>query len=1004
MMNIPSDLHFTQNENIYRTLIEESLTAVGLYVGPNLLIKIANKAIIDIYGKGDDVIDKPFFDVLPELRYQDIYQILNEVYKTGIAHEAKEGRLGLVKDGELQIRFFNFSFKPLKNDGGEVWAILNTAAEVTELVTTRQKLADSEMRTRFALDAADLGTWNLDPLHRVVIWDERCREFFGSTMGERATLEEMLSCIHPEDIELVQHKITESIDPSQRRPYDIKYRTTDKQGNIRWIRAIGNASFNQDNACVLFGGTVQDITREVVDSEEQQKLIALIDNTAEAIGVTTMSAQVTYLNKAGYKMLGIDNYGDAFRPAADYFMPADSDNNTNEATTAIIKTGKWHGERVYRHFKTGEAIPVYLNAFRVDDPETGKPIAMASVARDLRPEKELRLEQDKLLLLIENSSDCILLVDTDNNITYLNAAGRAMLGFSKHEKVFRRNTDFLMPGEWERVSSKMLKSVDNKGRWTGQLNCRHFKTHEMVPVYCTTMTVTDPTTAKSLGRAAVCRDMRKEIAAQQALAESERFLQNITMAAPISLWMCNDKGDITYVNHTWSVWTGMTNEQILGKGWLNALVKEDRKNTADKFLADMAMRRYYEVNFRILNKDGDVRWCIATGNPQYDAAGNFIGYIGACTDITEKTLVEHQLKLKNDELNDQIKQFEFVTGFMPVQLWTSTTDGNLDYVNRRTLDYFGKHAKELMGADWILQVHPDDRDECIVTWSHSLRTGEVYQFEFRLRNANDEYRWHLARALPFYSEGKIVKWFGTNTDIDEQKQLQRQKDDFLGIASHELKTPVTSIKAYAQVLGAMLVKGGEDKKAQMVGRMDAQINRLTNLIGDLLDVTKINSGKIQFNKTWFDFDLSIAETAADLQHTANKHTLVTELGKTGKIYADKDRISQVITNFITNAIKYSPHADKIIIKTCKTGDEVSVCVRDFGIGIPADKTEKVFEQFYRVSGSKQHTFPGLGLGLYISSEIIKREGGKMWVTSTEGKGSDFCFSLPIDNKHRAADM
>jgi PAS domain S-box len=760
-MNILSDLPFSQNENIYQTLIEESLAAVGLYVGPELVIKIANKAMIDIYGKGDGVLNKPYFEASPELRYQDIYQILNNVYATGVAYEAKEGRLGLVKDGELQIRFFNFSFKPLKNGDGQVWAILNTATEVTELVRTRQKLAELEARTQFALDAADLGTWNLDPLHNNVIWDERCQEFFGFTKGERATLEDVLSCIHPEDVELVRTKIADSIDPVQRKPYDIKYRIISRNNkDSRWIRAIGNASFNQDNVCTRFGGTVQDITRET---------------------------------------------------------------------------------------------------------------------------------------------------------------------------------------------------------------------------------------------AAISRNMRKEIAAQQALTESERFLQTITTAAPISLWMSDDKGDLTYANHTWTEWTGLSAEETLGTGWLSALVQADRQYASDKFLADVAARRNYEVNFRILNKSGDVRWCIATGNPQFNADGAFTGYIGAFTDITEKTLVEHQLKLKNDELNDQIKQFEFVTGFMPVQLWTSTIQGDLEYVNQRMLDYFGIEPERIIGPEWILHVHPDDREGCIAAWSHSLRTGDIYQCEFRLRSQNDEYHWHLARALPFYNDGKIVKWFGTNTDIDEQKQLQRQKDDFLGVASHELKTPVTSIKAYAQVLGAMLNKEGEDKKAQMVKRMDAQVNRLTNLIGDLLDVTKINSGKLLFNKTWFDFNQAIAETVADLQHTTQKHKLITKFSETGNVYSDKDRVSQVITNLITNAIKYSPHADQIIIQTKRDNDQVSVCVKDFGIGIPPSKTDKIFEQFYRVSGSKQHTFPGLGLGLYISSEIIKREAGKIWVNSVEGKGSDFYFSLPVNN-------
>jgi signal transduction histidine kinase len=142
----------------------------------------------------------------------------------------------------------------------------------------------------------------------------------------------------------------------------------------------------------------------------------------------------------------------------------------------------------------------------------------------------------------------------------------------------------------------------------------------------------------------------------------------------------------------------------------------------------------------------------------------------------------------------------------------------------------------------------------------------------------------------------------------------------------------------------------------------------------------------------------VKELVEDLQRTTEKHTLVEKFGITGIVFGDKERIGQVITNLITNAIKYSPQANKIIIHTRMNGNEVTLCVQDFGIGIAEDKLDKVFEQFYRVSGDMQHTFPGLGLGLYISSEIIKREGGRIWVTSKHGEGSIFCFALPLKNK------
>ena len=560
--------------------------------------------------------------------------------------------------------------------------------------------------------------------------------------------------------------------------------------------------------------------------------------------------------------------------------------------------------------------------------------------------------------------------------------------------VLPHNSKFIMEGELDKLRDIINKELLQQGKWSGDILYRNFKTGEAIPVNGTTMLIYDPV-GKPQGRATIARDLRGEIAGKKALVESEHLLQNITSAAPTALWMADENGMITYTNKTWEDWTGQTKQQTMGMGWLHAILPEDRERAAEKFMSDLKSQRPYIVDFRIYNKNKEIRWCIATGNPQYNQNGRFMGYIGACTDVTEKTITDIELQQKNGELNDQIKQFEFVTDFMPVQLWTATITGELDYANKQTLNFFGGAVNDITGDNWPDHIHSDDRPGYTAAWAEALQAGKFFQYELRLRDKRGNHKWHLSRALPFKNDGEIVRWFGTNTDIDELKQLQRQKDDFLGIASHELKTPVTSIKAYAQVLEAMLTREGEEKKAAMVTKMDAQLNRLTNLIGDLLDVTKINSGRILFNKVWFDFNQAIQESVQDLQHTTNKHTLVLDLKDTGKVYSDKERIGQVITNLVTNAIKYSPLSDRIIISTEREGDMVTVCVEDFGIGIAEDKKDRVFEQFYRVSGDKQHTFPGLGLGLYISHEIIRREGGKMWVNSVEGKGSTFCFSLPV---------
>ena len=245
------------------------------------------------------------------------------------------------------------------------------------------------------------------------------------------------------------------------------------------------------------------------------------------------------------------------------------------------------------------------------------------------------------------------------------------------------------------------------------------------------------------------------------------------------------------------------------------------------------------------------------------------------------------------------------------------------------------------------------------------------------------------------AEGEVYAILHCATDVTKLVQLQKQKDEFLGIASHELKTPVTSIKAYTQVLERMIRKEGDEKKANMVHKMDIQLNRLTGLIGDLLDVTKIQSGKMTFNPVDFEFDVLVNEMVDEIQHTTSQHRIELDVNSNASVYADKERIGQVIVNFLSNAIKYSNDADSIFVASYLYDDEVILSVRDYGIGISRDLQHLVFDQFYRVGGNLQHTYPGLGLGLYISSEIVKNEGGRIWVESEEGKGSTFYFALKI---------
>ncbi|HYK08648.1 MAG TPA: HAMP domain-containing sensor histidine kinase [Candidatus Eisenbacteria bacterium] len=262
----------------------------------------------------------------------------------------------------------------------------------------------------------------------------------------------------------------------------------------------------------------------------------------------------------------------------------------------------------------------------------------------------------------------------------------------------------------------------------------------------------------------------------------------------------------------------------------------------------------------------------------------------------------------------------------------------------------------------------------------TLDVEDFYQFSFAIGTYCDVLVSKIAFA---YHENYI----------QTLKKQAQHKDEFMSVATHELKTPVTSLKAFAQVMQSRLARAGDEKSALQLSKMDAQLNKLTALIGDLLDATKIDTGKLEFHQGYFDFNELVNEIVEEMQLTTERHRIIKKLSATKTIYGDRTRLGQVMVNLLSNAIKYSPHGDTILVSTMGDKKYITCCVQDYGIGIAKENHSKIFERFQRVGN--QDTFGGLGLGLFIASRIIQRHGGTMQVESEKNKGSTFCFTLPV---------
>lgn len=235
-------------------------------------------------------------------------------------------------------------------------------------------------------------------------------------------------------------------------------------------------------------------------------------------------------------------------------------------------------------------------------------------------------------------------------------------------------------------------------------------------------------------------------------------------------------------------------------------------------------------------------------------------------------------------------------------------------------------------------------------------------------------------------------------DITHRKQLEKQKDDFIGIVSHELKTPLTGIKAFSQILDRHLTQKQDKRGSFFLSKMTKQMETLNQLMASFVNVYVIQTGKMSLRKKNFMIDELITTIVSDFHYTTKSHTLVYKNKAKTKVFADRERIAQVLVNLFSNAIKYSPGADKVMV-TCKQDKEkVTISVQDFGMGIAKEEQGRIFERFFRVKGKRDKKISGLGLGLYISYEIITQHKGKIWVESEAGKGSTFYFTLPVFKK------
>jgi two-component system sensor histidine kinase VicK len=356
---------------------------------------------------------------------------------------------------------------------------------------------------------------------------------------------------------------------------------------------------------------------------------------------------------------------------------------------------------------------------------------------------------------------------------------------------------------------------------------------------------------------------------------------------------------------------------------------------------------------------------------------------------------EKHLRQMVQTVTESEQRFRVMAECTDVMIAVGDATGAATYFNEAWVKTTGRANNDLLKHGWVDLIHAEDKDRVMKTFTEAFSTHAPWEWEFRMPDIKGGYRWLLARGQPrLNTDGTFAGYISSTIDITGIKENEQRKNDFISMVSHELKTPLTSLSGYMQLLKSKSVKNEDMSTAGMVEKAIRQVSRMTTLINGFLNVSRLETAQIYIDKVDFDIATLIKEVEEEAQTSFSSHHFVFEPLSESRVCADRDKVEQVINNLISNAVKYSPPGSDIKISFEATNGKLLFQVKDQGIGISQEDQPRLFERYFRVNNSGYKNVAGFGIGLYLCAEIIKRHDGKIGVTSDVGQGSTFYFELP----------
>lgn len=925
-----------EREQKVLALVKNTPFPMAVYVGKEMVIELANQSIINIWGKGNDVIGKSFKEILPELVGQQVFEQIENVFSTGVSFYTHNTPINLAIDEQLKTFYFNYSFTPLYDITGKVYGVMNTAAEVTDLIIARKKIEESEERLKMAMELTNLGTWEYKPITGELNWSEECKKIYHLPTNEPINFELFSKLIHPEDKDFVETEIQKSIDPSGIGSYDITYRIIRyDDGEERWIRAKGKVYFNADEKADHFIGTVLDITehklsQKILEESEQRSRLAveaaelgtfdwdlvlqqfsssqrlndifgfhnqaqishqnlintlhpddreIRDNAvknANQKGSLSYEARIIWPDKSIHwvRVYGIITYDNAEKPMRMYGTVMDvtlykqsliaveeSEHKLNIAIEAS-ELGTFEFNVPEDAFICSEK---YLEIYGFESWE--KPSTNDVVNRIYPEDANARLESLQLALetgilnyetRITHPNNSIHWVNIQGKVTYdKNKQPQRILGTVRDITKQKNATQQLQESE-----QNLSIAIDSAELGTWALNLKTFEPIYYSPKYLQIhgfksdetpsrqellkrihfddfplmnestrhaiavsgkldyemrLIVDDRTKKirwikvkgkvffdkngepeKMLG---TIMDITEQKNSFQALEESEARFKTIANTAPVMIWMSGVDGLCDFFNTSWLYFTGRELKDELGNGWAINVHPDDMKYCMDSYLSSFDKRQIFYMEYRLKRHDGMYRWLSDTAVPRFMQDGSFVGFIGACMDIDDE-------KKLNEKLRQSELLFKTISNASPVGLWITDKEAQNIFVNKTWIEWTDMPLEKQLGIGWLNNLVEEDKKNAITKFEESQLNQEKYSTEFRLIKTNGEMIWCLAEGTPYYDfDGEFAGYAGSVTDITQRKLIEEELEKKVKERTAELKKSeeinfrmVNEVEDYAIIL------------------------------------------------------------------------------------------------------------------------------------------------------------------------------------------------------------